>query len=241
MLHCRDVACNISTEKKIAKITNKTTNPMSDKFQDIYRIPSARAEWWDYRNDATYFVTICTAGREHYFGEILDTVTIVETLTATSLLKNTPKQEMQLSELGDIAHQNWMGISEHFPFIKLGAFVVMPNHIHGILVIDHSVDIKIHNTVETMHASSLQSKSGSIKNEEMAAISPKRGSLSSVIRSYKSSVSKLCRQIHSDFAWQSRFYDHIIRDSDEYWKIRHYILNNPANWGKDKYNQTETL
>lgn len=209
---------------------------MSDKFQDIYRIPSARAEWWDYRNDAAYFVTICTAGREHYFGEIIPE----ETRLLASLPAIKPKLKMQLSELGDIAHQNWMGISEHFPFIKLGAFVVMPNHVHGILAIDHSVDIKNHNAVETMHASSLQSQSGSIKNEEMAAISPKRGSLSSVIRSYKSSVSKLCRQIHSDFEWQSRFYDHIIRDSEEYWKIRHYILNNPANWGKDKYNQTET-
>jgi putative transposase len=194
---------------------------MSDKFQDIYRIPSARAVWWDYRNDAAYFVTICTAGREHYFGEINDEI-------------------ISLSEMGKIANQNWMRISEHFPFIKLDAFVVMPNHIHGILVIDHSVDIENHDTVETLHATSLQSKSGSIKNEEMAAISPKRGSLSSVIRSYKSSVTKQARQIHADFAWQTRFHDHIIRDLDEYWKIRNYILNNPANWGKDKYNQPET-
>ena len=95
-------------------------NHMSDKFLDIYRIPSARAAWWDYRNDAAYFVTICTAGREHYFGEIVET---------------TPKKEMQLSEIGQIAHQNWIKISEHFPFIRLDAFVVMPNHIHGIMII----------------------------------------------------------------------------------------------------------
>ena len=220
---------------------------MSDKFQDKYRIPSARAEWWDYRNDASYFVTICTAGREHYFGEIMETAPIVETmpgfvetLHATSLQKNVPKQEMQLSEMGHIAHQHWFEIPEHFLFIKLGAFVVMPNHMHGILVIDHSVESL---NVETLHATSLPNPATSlpqsqpIKNEEMASISPKRGSLSSVIRSYKSAVSKQAREIHADFAWQTRFHDHIIRDESEYWKK--YILNNPKRWGDDKYNQPE--
>ena len=79
---------------------------MSDKFQDIYRIPSARAAWWDYRNDAAYFVTICTAGREQYFGEIAN-------------------GNMHLSEIGQIAHQNWIEIPKHFPFIKLDVFVVI--------------------------------------------------------------------------------------------------------------------
>ena len=144
---------------------------MSDKFQDKYRIPSARAEWWDYRNDAAYFVTICAAGREHYFGEIVETAPIVETLHATSLPQSPDQQP--------------------------------------------------------------------IKNEEMASISPKRGSLSSVIRSYKSAVSKQAREIHADFAWQTRFHDHIICDESEYWKIREYILNNPKRWGDDKYNQPE--
>ena len=73
----------------------------------------------------------------------------------------------------------------------------------------------------------------------MASISPKRGSLSSVIRSYKSAVSQQAREIHADFAWQTRFHDHIIRDESEYWKIREYILNNPKRWGDDKYNQPE--
>jgi len=234
---------------------------MSDKFQDIYRIPSARAVWWDYRNDATYFVTICTAGREHYFGEIVETAAIVETfpgsvetlpdsvvtLHATSLRKNAPKQEMQLSGMGQIAYQHWMEIPNHFPFIKLNAFVVMPNHIHGILAIDHCVESPtvetLPDSVETLHATSLQQQPDQpiIKNEEMAAISPKSGSLSSVIRSYKSSVSKQAREIHADFAWQTRFHDHIIRDESEFWKIREYILKNPANWGKDKYNQPESL
>jgi len=199
---------------------------MSDKFLDIYRIPSARAAWWDYRNDAAYFVTICTAGREHYFGEIVET---------------TPKKEMQLSEIGQIAHQNWIKISEHFPFIRLDAFVVMPNHIHGILIIDNPISFG--DVVETLHATSLQQSSDppTIKNEEMASISPKTGSLSSVIRSYKSAVSKQAHGIHADFAWQTRFHDYIIRDEESWRKIQGYILTNPVRWDKDKYNDAESI
>lgn len=197
---------------------------MSDKFLDKYRIPSARAEWWDYRVAAAYFVTICTAGREHYFGEILD-------------------EKMHLSEIGQIVHQNWQEIPTHFPFIQLNAFVAMPNHVHGILVIDHSFDIANDDLVETLHATSLhqppQIIDQPVKNEAMAAISPKRGSLSSVIRSYKSSVSKQARYFHANFAWQTRFHDHIIRDGQEYWKIREYIRNNPKRWTEDKYNQPD--
>ena len=178
---------------------------MSDKFQDIYRIPSARAAWWDYRNNAAYFVTICTAGREHYFGKIAN-------------------GKMQLSDMGQIADQYWTEIPAHFPFIKLDAFVVMPNHVHGILVIDNP---KV--AVETLHATSLQlhatsPHSPTIRNEEMAAISPRRGSLSSVVRSYKSSVSKQGREIQADFAWQPRFHDHIIRNEESWRKIQEYIL-----------------
>jgi putative transposase len=207
---------------------------MSDKFQDKYRIPSARAEWWDYRNDAAYFITICTAGRDHYFGEIQD-------------------ETMNLSEIGTIAHQNWIEIPNHFPFIKLDAFVIMPNHIHGIVVIENPIGYDDNDNddiiqtlhvdvlpVETLHATSLpENHQPTIKNEKMATISPKKGSLSSVIRSYKSAVSKDAHPIHADFDWQTRFHDHIIRDEESYQKIREYILDNPKRWDDDKYNNAE--
>ncbi len=84
--------------------------------------------------------------------------------------------------------------------------MVMPNHVHGILVIDHSLDVANDNSVETLHAASLQQlpqlpDQPKLKIEKMADISPKKGSLSSVIRSYKSSVSRQARLIHTDFAW----------------------------------------
>jgi len=92
---------------------------MSDKFQNKYLISSARLKNWDYGSNAIYFVTICTQNREHYFGEIAN-------------------GKMQLSETGKIAQRFWFEIPNHFPFVKLGEFVVMPNHLHGIIIIDRS-------------------------------------------------------------------------------------------------------
>lgn len=90
---------------------------MTEKFQNKYRIPSARLRTWDYGSDGYYFITICTAHHECYFGEIRD-------------------GEMHLNELGEIAHQIWTEIPIRFPYIELGSFVVMPNHVHGILIVD---------------------------------------------------------------------------------------------------------
>lgn len=187
---------------------------MSDKFQDIYRIPSARADWWDYGNDAAYFVTICTGGREHYFGEIRDEI-------------------MYLSEMGKIASQNWMEIPDHFTFVKLDVFVVMPNHIHGILVIDKTNDMGR----DAINRVSTDKRVGGITGENNPMLSD---NLSRAIRWYKGKTTFQCRSVHADFTWQSRFHDHIIRDENEYWKIREYILNNPKRWDEDKYNQPET-
>ena len=90
---------------------------MTDKFRNRYRIPSTRLSHWDYGSNALYFVTICTKHRECYFGEIMD-------------------EKMQLSEIGLLAQKYWLEIPIHFPFVVLDEFVVMPDHVHGILVID---------------------------------------------------------------------------------------------------------
>lgn len=92
-----------------------------DKFKNKYRIPSARLQNWDYGTNGAYFITICTQNREHFFGEIVD-------------------GQMQLNELGQLAEKYWLEIPQHFPFIELGNFVVMPNHTHGILIIDKNAN-----------------------------------------------------------------------------------------------------
>lgn len=97
---------------------------MPGKFRNKYRIKSARCHNWDYSSNAAYFVTICTQNREHFFGKIVN-------------------QKMILSEIGKIADKFWYEIPNHFPYIKLDAFIVMPNHIHGIIIIDNPYQINI--------------------------------------------------------------------------------------------------
>ena len=185
-----------------------------DKFNNKYRIPSARLQSWNYGSNGSYFITICTKNREHFFGEIAN-------------------GEMQLNELGQLAEKYWMEIPNHFPFVELGNFVVMPNHTHGILIIDKmdTINVELQCNVSTTN----DTTNATNKNEQMAKISPQSGTISTIIRSYKSVVSKNARLIHADFTWQSRFHDHIIRDSQSFENIQHYITNNPINWNKDKF------
>lgn len=193
---------------------------MSEKYKNKYRISSARLKNWDYSANGAYFITICTQNREHFFGEVVEGQFIT-------------------SELGRLAGKYWLEIPSHFPFVELGNFVVMPNHTHGILIINK-------NNIETLHCNVSITNTGITntritkttdiqKNEQMARISPKPGSISTIIRSYKSVVSKNAHLIHSDFSWQSRFHDHIIRNSQELERIQYYIENNPLNWKEDKF------
>lgn len=187
-----------------------------DKFRNKYRIPSARAQWWDYGWNGAYFITICTAHREHFFGKIVD-------------------DKMNLSSVGVMADMLWHEIPSHTRFIELGDFVVMPNHIHGILIIDKPEIVPTTAAaVETLHATSLQPTLPT-KNEQMAKISPKADSVSVVLRSYKSAVTKHANRLGFQNGWQTRFHDHIIRDDAEYQRIADYIANNPGNWRDDKF------
>lgn len=102
---------------------------MPDKFRNKYRISSARLQHWDYGSNAIYFEPICTQNREHYFGEIAD-------------------GKMNLSETGKMANRFWFEIPNHFPFVQLGEFVVMPNHVHGIIIIDKPTNLGNNDFVE---------------------------------------------------------------------------------------------
>lgn len=199
-----------------------------DKFENKYRIPSARAQWWDYGSNAPYFITICTKNREHFFGEI----------------KNG---KMVLSGIGRMAHDFWMEIPMHFSFVVLDEFVVMPNHIHGIIIIDkndgnNDVDNDVNNNVETRQCLVSNNTGTNPKSENKSPgqkrfRNPGKGTVSSIIGSYKSIVTKNAHPILQEFDWQSRFHDHIIRNDDEFYRIKNYIANNPENWKEDKFNR----
>ena len=232
---------------------------MSDeKFQNQFRIKSARATWHDYGGGA-YFVTVCTKTREHSFGEIIP----VETRHATSLqILPTDTNEtrhatslqtptMNLSPIGQFLTEKIQNITNHCPYAEIPLFVVMPNHWHAIVFIDGDKTPYVRgNAVETWHAASLQTSSANPvetrhatslheteKNEQMQNIANKQGWLSVAIGGIKSAVTKFVNENGFNFAWQPRFHDHIIRDQEEMNRIADYIQNNPATWDSDCFNE----
>jgi putative transposase len=178
---------------------------MVEKFKDKYRISSARLAEWDYGSNAAYFVTICSATRSHDFGEIVG-------------------DEMVVTALGQAAIDCWNSIPGHFPFVVLDEFVVMPNHIHGIVIINKS-----DKTVETQDLASLQP--GNPQNR----FGPQSLNLASIVRGYKIGVTKFARQNGIPFLWQTRYHDHIIRNGQEYETICRYIHDNPQRWAQDGF------
>jgi putative transposase len=182
-----------------------------EKYQGKYRIPSARWAAWDYASNAAYFITICTARREHYFGAVANGT-------------------MTLTPVGQAAMDCWNEIPAHFPFVVLDEFVVMPNHVHGILVIDKPI-------VETQNVAS------GVQTQDIASLpnrfGPQSQNLASIVRGYKIGVTKYARQNDIPFAWQDRYHDHVIRNEGEYNRIRQYVCENPQRWTDDTYYASE--
>jgi len=181
-----------------------------EKFKNKYTIKSSRLQGYDYSQNGMYFVTICTKDREHFFGEV----------------KN---ETMNLSDVGKIANQFWQEIPKHFPFVNLDEFIVMPNHMHGIIEICNESNACRDEALPRLYSG---------RYPKMSEISPKPKSLSVIIGSFKSVVSKISNKKSSNiyFYWQSRFYDHIIRNDESLNKIREYIAINPKMWERDRNN-----
>ena len=192
---------------------------MCSQFRNGYRHNSLRYAGRDYSLPGNYFVTICTAQKTEWFGSVIN-------------------GKMHLSEIGRIASQMWFEIPVHFPFIGLDAFVVMPDHIHGIIVINKYTGPSV---VWALHATPIQPHDATPRqphdttppvNETMSSISPKPGSLSVVVRSYKSAVTKHAHKFDSNFSWQRGFHDNIICTTGQLFRIRKYISDNAQNWYK---------
>jgi REP element-mobilizing transposase RayT len=213
-----------------------------EKFQNKYRIPSARLQNWDYGENGAYFITICTKNMVCYFGN-------VETRLIASVHDDNAKSVMELNELGKIAYRNWENIPHQFPYVELGSFVIMPNHIHGILIINKYASVETRliasnnnddENAETRLIASVQSqnenenKKGGFAGDKNPMLNE---NISRIIRWYKGRCSFEMRKIHADFEWLSRFHDHIIRDSNEFERIQTYIENNPSKWNDDKFNK----
>lgn len=188
---------------------------MKDRFKNKFRQDSTRLQHWDYGSNAAYFVTICTENRACYLGRIIE-------------------DKVQLSSVGIIANILWYEIKHHAQNIELDAFVIMPNHIHGIIILYGNDDINTNHPVETRHALSLQQKQINAIGQERFQNQGKN-TLSSIVGGYKSAVSKHANRLGLEHGWQSRFYDHVIRDQKSLEKIQSYIINNPLSWKDDRF------
>ena len=131
---------------------------------------------------------------------------------------------MQLSEAGRIVDEEWRRAEEVRPFVQLDEFVVMPNHVHGIVILGDDV------AGETSHRLVSTGTPGSVRGPL------KPGTLSSIVGQFKSVCTKrIWATGRHDFAWQPRFYDHVIRNDESLAMIREYIRGNPAKWETDEY------
>ena len=184
---------------------------MPNKFQNKYRIPSARLQNWDYGQNAAYFITICTYKMNCYFGNIVNGI-------------------MQLSEIGKIVETEWLKTPDIRPDMNLclGEFVVMPNHFHTIITIGEN---EFNCCRDTMHRVSTKTTI----DEPANSFAPQSKNLASIIRGFKSAVTMNAHKINPSFEWQSRFYNHIIRNTESFQRIEKYIIENPKKWGDDKF------
>ena len=232
---------------------------MSEKFQNKYTIKSTRLENYDYSQNGLYFVTICTKDREELFGKIVN-------------------EKMFLNDVGKIVNQFWQEIPKHFPFVNLDEFILMPNHMHGIIEILKNPIVETHFNASKTNITSkindasgvniVQGKQGAVmfqdgiarkdeltcqdalkcvsteNNKQPGGVTGLKnpslnpGALSNIIKLYKGRCAFEIRKQLSPitFAWQPKFYDHIIRDNESLNKIREYVIKNPEMWERDRNN-----
>jgi len=184
---------------------------------------SIRLKGYDYCQAGAYYVTIVTYQRDLLFGEIVN-------------------EEMILNELGKIADECWRAIPDHFPFVELGTYVIMPNHVHGIIWIEEKEGTRRRCVLDDEY----RARQRRVPTEPNALMEttegfgkPVKGSIPTVVRAYKSAVTYAVNAVQNQrgaVLWQRNYYEHIIRNDRELNNIRRYILNNPLRWQLDRDN-----
>lgn len=153
-------------------------------YKNKYRVESTRLKGYDYSSPGAYFITIVTKNRKCYFGDV-------------------ENGKMILNEFGKIVNNYWKQIPKHFSYVILDEYIVMPNHIHGILILDEFKTVK------------------------------KRQPVGVIINQFKRIYTITIRLVEVNFGWHPRFHDHIIRSEKDLNRIRQYIIDNPKKWKSD--------
>ena len=176
-----------------------------------YHRRSIRLKGYDYSLSGAYFVTICVHYGQCLLGEIVD-------------------DEIHPSSFGQIAADCWNDLPNHYRHMSLDAFIVMPNHVHGIVVLTDTPGGPITHPDQYNEAIPIE---GGMDG----AHASKRPPLSEIIRAFKTFSAKqinLQQKRTGTSFWQRNYYEHIIRNERSYFAIRDYIVNNPVNWNKDQ-------
>ena len=157
----------------------------------IHHRRSIRFKGYDYSQPGAYFITICTHQKKCLFGKVFD-------------------GQMQLNNFGNIVQFHWRSLEKHHSHIRLDQFVVMPNHFHGIIIINKNVD---------------------------AAIGQQQKAMPEIIRGFKTFSARQVNKVRHQSGvplWQRNYYERIIRNEEELDRVQKYIINNPRNWTKDR-------
>lgn len=209
-----------------------------------HRRRSIRLKDYDYAQNGAYFVTLCAHERRHLFGEVVN-------------------GDVALNEWGRIVQSCWDEIPAHYPMVELDAFVVMPNHVHGVIVIAND-DVRAHRgdgDVGAQHGHDVRARRGDddvrahrsdddvraqyIAPQHTPQPAPKRGvtpnnvtpnSLGSIVRTFKAAASRRINRLPNPPdhpIWQRNYHEHIIRHTKSLDQIRAYVAGNPAKWAED--------
>jgi putative transposase len=186
-------------------------------MRSAHRRRSIRLPGYDYTQPGGYFVTICTKDQGRVLGEVAD-------------------GQVGLTALGQVASQCLADLPAHFPAVELDEWVVMPNHIHVILIL-RSPGGGVQLNAPTVRTGSQNHTEG----RAFPRLSPGKGTLAVVVRTYKAAVTTLARREHlAEGVWQRNYYEHVIRSGAELRRIREYIALNPLAWERDEENRDRT-
>ena len=184
------------------------------KFQGKYRIESTRLKDYDYSLNGAYFVAICPKNSMHLFGSIVD-------------------QKLIPNRQAEVVTECWLDLPAHYTNCVLDKFIIMPNHVHGIIIIDNEI-------AETgLKPDKVVVVETGLKPVSTAGRVAKPYPLSEIIRGFKTFSARRINEYQNTRGkafWQSRFFDHIIRNREELKRIRQYIIENPLKWELEKNN-----
>ena len=210
---------------------------------NIHHRRSIRLKGYDYAQAGLYFITICCQDRVCRFGNVVN-------------------GEMVLNEFGTVAYNEWGKLPERFPNFELDAFQIMPNHMHGIILLNDAPvgagftpapnDVNAQNDVQrnddiragagfTPAPNDVNAQNDVQRNDDIRAGASPAPTVSDIVGAYKSLVANGCLDIYKSKnetmgkLWQRNYYEHIIRNEQSYQTISEYIINNPAKWADDKF------